>query len=88
MEKKALKYLIILLVIPLIISVIIAITTGAGTKVNSNYDSINGTVHNGKNTYSYDEKIRSSSTYIYLSVFSFVIIGAGVWIYVKQKGNV
>ena len=88
MEKKAIKYLIILLVIPLIISVIIAITTGSGSKVNSNYDSIDGTVHNGSNTYTYDEKVRSSNTYIYLSVFAFVVIGAGVWVYVKRKGNV
>ena len=85
MEKKALKYLIILLVIPIIISIIIAISTGkaGGYNSNNNYDSISGEVHHG--SYTKTEEVKRSSTYIYISVFTFVVIGVGVWVYLKKK---
>lgn len=87
MEKKALKYLIIFLLIPLIVSLFIAIFSGkASGDVNNSYDSIDGTTTH--ENYTYEEEIKRSNTFIYLSVFSLVVIGVGVWIYVKKKGNV
>ena len=87
MEKKALKYFIILLLIPLTISLLIAIFRGTNQKpINNAYDSIDGTVEH--NNLTYEEEVKGSNTFVYLSVFSLVIIGVGVWIYVKKKGNV
>ena len=85
MDKKALKYVIILLLVPLILSVIIAIATGVNTKSNSGYNSITGTTNYNENSYTPEEQIKSSNAYIYLSIFAFVALGAGVWIYIKKK---
>lgn len=86
MEKKAIKYLIILLVIPLIVSILIAIFSDQGQPSQTGrYDSLNGTVEYNN---SYQNQIKSSNTFIYLSVFTFVIVGVGVWVYVKKKGEI
>ena len=87
MEKKALKYLLILLIVPLVISILIAIFSGQdGPSQTGGYDSLNGTVEYNNNTY--EKNIKKSNTFIYLSVFTFVVVGAGVWIYVKKKGEI
>ena len=87
MGKKAIKYLIILLVVPLIISLLIAIFNGnSDDSINDSYNSIDGTYTH--QNYTYEEQVKGSNTFIYLSVFSFVILGVGVWVYVKNKGNV
>lgn len=87
MEKKALKYLIILLIVPLIVSLFIAIFSGDTNKeTNDSYNSIDGTFYH--DNYTYEEQIKRSNTFVYLSIFSLVVIGVGVWVYVKKKGNV
>ena len=85
MQKKAIKYIIILLVVPLIISLIISFAGMQRISPSDSYDSINGTTNN-KN-YVYDEKVKSSSTFVYLSVFTLIVIGVGTWVYVKKKGE-
>ena len=84
MEKKALKYLLILLIIPLLVSLYIALFSGYNYK--SSYDSIDGTSNH--TNYTYQEEIKRSNTFVYLSVFTLVVVGVGVWVYVKKKGNV
>ncbi len=87
MGKKAFKYFIILLIIPLIVSLLIALFSGYdGTNYQSSYDSIDGT--STHKNYTYTEEVKRSNTFVYLSVFTFVVIGVGVWAYVKKKGNV
>lgn len=87
MGKKAIKYLIILLIVPLIISLIIAIVSGkAENNSNDSYNSLDGKFNHGN--YTEEDEIKRSDPFIYLSVFTLVIIGSGVWIYVKNKGNV
>ena len=86
MEKKALKYIIILLVVPLIISLIIGLSSGGNSDgIGDNFNSLEGNTKYDNDEY--EKRIQGNSTYIYLSVFAFVLIGAGVWIYVKKKGD-
>ena len=85
MTKKALKYVLILLVIPLIISIIMAFANPGRLEPSNSYDSLNGT--NNAGNYSYQEEVRSSNTFIYLSVFLLVVIAGGTWYYVKKKGE-
>ena len=86
MKDKAIKYLIILLLVPLVLSILIAIYTGSNTKSDSNYDSMD--VSSNAEILEREEKIKSNNAYIYLSVFLFVVIGASVWIYLKKKDAV
>ncbi len=86
MKEKVIKYLILLLILPIVVSLIIAITTGADTKQDSSYDSLDGTF-NHKNL-TYEEKVKSSNTFLYLTVFIFVCGSVGVWAYVKKKGEI
>ena len=89
MEKKALKYLIILLVVPIIISVIIALATGKADGSNDNknhYDSINGQYYH--DTYTQEEEVKRSTPFIYLSVFVLMVAGVGVWVYLKKKESI
>lgn len=87
MGKKAIKYLIILLIVPLILSLLIAIFSGkAVNNSNDSYNSLNGDFKHSD--FTKEEQVRRSEPFIYLSVFSLVIIGSCVWIYVKNKGNV
>ena len=88
MGKKALKYLIILLIVPIIISIIIAISTGQadGSSTNNRYDSITGEFND--NGYTKEEQVKRSNPYIYLSVFIFVVSGVCVWVYLKKKESI
>ena len=86
MEKKALKFAICLLIIPIIISIIIALTSGESYGPSNNYDSLSG--GNNDSIRTYDERVRSSNTFVYISVFILVVVGVGVWAYVKKKGDV
>lgn len=85
MNKKVLRYIILLLIIPIIISIIFSITSAeeASKTSNKGYD--------GLSTPNYPDtkidEIKRSNTYIYVSVFSLLIIAGGVWIYVKKKGE-
>lgn len=88
LKQKTLKYIILLLLIPLIISLILAI---AGYKTQNygpsrGYDSISGNTND--DYYTYDEQVRRSNGYIYITVLAFVTIGACVWIYVRKKGDI
>ena len=86
MEKKALKYIIILLVVPLVISLIIGLyNSNKSDGIGENFDSLSGNTKYDNEEY--EERIQGNSTYIYLSVFALVLIGSGVWIYVKKKGD-
>ena len=82
MEKKALKLAIILLVIPIIISIIIAIANGNTKGPSHTYEG------NKMERYDYSTQMSSSNGFIYLSVFILVVVGVGVWAFVKKKGNV
>ena len=88
MNKKAFKYFILLLIIPLIISLIIAISGYSSYNYgpSKGYDSISGNYKDSN--FTYDEQVRRSNGYIYITVFTFVLIGAGVWYYVRKKGNI
>ncbi len=82
MNKKAMKYIIILLFIPLIILFIIRITNY--NKINNMDTSYNGIdIPNYKNDK--NNIIKRSDHYIYLSVFSLVFISGGVYLYIKSK---
>mgnify|MGYP003448387749 CR=1 FL=1 len=73
--------------ISIIISLFIAVATGkTDSHTNKSYNSVDGSFNHGN--YTYQEEVKRSNTFIYLSVFSLVIIGVGVWVYVKNKGNV
>ena len=82
MEKKILKIVICLLIIPVLISLIISIITGN----KQNY--VPNVQNNKENKYVYNEPVKVNSAFIYISVFTLVIVGVGVWAYVKKKGNV
>ena len=87
MKKKTLKYLVILLIIPFIISLSIAFYNGTTYKYDdSGYDSIEGDF-NHPNRYTKEEEIKRSDPFIYLSIFTFIIAGVGIWVYVKKKGE-
>ena len=86
MGKKAFKYFIILLIIPLIISLVIAISSGRATNTSYNYDSISGNMY--ESNYTYEEQVKRSNPYIYLTLFTFIAISVGVWAYVRKKGNI
>ena len=83
MENKALKILILLLVIPILISIIIALTTDNKVKYGPSHSD-----NEANNHYTYNEQIKSSNTFIYISVFTLVVVGVGIWAFVKKKGNV
>lgn len=87
MKKKTLKYIAILLIIPFIISLSIALYNSATYNYDdNNYDSINGDF-NHTNNYTREENIKRSDPFIYLSIFTFIIAGVGVWVYVRKKGE-
>lgn len=87
MKKKTLKYLVFLLIIPFIISISIALYNSTSYNYDdSNYDSIDGNFNHPTN-YSKEESIKKSDPFIYLSIFTFIIAGVGVWVYVKKKGD-
>ena len=82
MKKKVIKYTIFLLFIPLIASLIIAIATdGKGYQTNNDsYDYLD--------TPNYDKienQVQDDSSYIYFSVFTFVIVSCGIWFYIQNK---
>lgn len=85
MSKKVLKYILIFLIIPLIISIILAISSGNRIQPGDSYDSLNGT--NNAGNYTYQEEIKSSNTFMYLSVVLLLMIAGGTWYYVKKKGE-
>ena len=87
LKKKTLKYIILLLLIPLFISLGLAIFGYSSNDYGPGmgYDSVSGNY--GKNNYTYDEQVRKSNGYIYITVFTFVVLGAGVWYYVRKKGE-
>lgn len=85
MNKKAIKYIIILLLVPLIASFIIAIATdnkGFSNNQNSQYNGIDIPDYN---TNDITKEVKRSNTFIYFSVFSLIFISGGVFIYVKSK---
>ena len=85
MKKKAIKYLIIFLIIPLLLSLSIAIATnGEGFNNNEkgegelpNYDDSNEV-----------ENIKRSDTYIYFNAFIFVFTSCGILFYIKKKRGI
>lgn len=85
MTKKALKYVLIFLIIPLVVSIILALSSGSRIEPGDSYDSLNGT--NNAGNYTYQEEIKSSNTFLYLSVFLLLMIAGGTWYYVKKKGE-
>lgn len=83
MEKKALKFLIALLIVPVIISIIISIAIGNKTTYGPSHSD-----NEGSSRLTYEEQVKSSSTFVYISVFTLVVVGVGIWAFVKKKGNV
>lgn len=87
MKKKAIKYTIFLLILPLLVSIIIAITTngqGFNDEPSGNYNGIDIPSYNEN---SIEHEIKSSNTFIYLSVFTLVVVSSGIWFYIKKKGD-
>lgn len=87
MKKKAIMYTILFLIVPLILSLSIAIATDnqGFNKQNTGYDGIN--VQNHKKTTT-TEEIKRSNTYIYFSLFTFIVISGGILVYIKQKRGI
>lgn len=87
MKKKAIKYTIIFLLVPLVLSLSIAIATDnqGFNKENTGYDGIN--ISNNKKTTA-TEEIKRSNTYIYFSLFTFIVISGGALVYIKQKRGI
>ncbi len=87
MKKKAIKYTIFLLIIPLLVSLIISLSTGEDAfdqPASGNYNGIDIPTYNNNTL---EHKVKSSNTFIYLSVSALVIVSCGVWLYIKKKGD-
>ena len=81
MKKKALRYFIIFFVVPLIVSIIIGIVSNVSKNNNSSDMSYHKVDYSNVNNTS----VKSNNTYIYLSVFCFVVMGFGVLLYINKK---
>lgn len=89
MNKKAIKYIIIFLLVPLIVSFVIAIITdNRGFNNKPNTSSYNGIDIPDYNTNDINKQIKRSNSFIYLSVFSLVFISGGVLLYIKAKRGI
>lgn len=88
MNKKAIKYTIIFLVVPLILSLSIAIATDnkGFSKENAGYDGMN--ISNQEEINTTVGEIKRSNTYIYFCLFSLITISAGALVYIKQKRGI
>lgn len=87
MNKKAIKYVILLLIVPLLSSLIIALVTdnqGFNNK-DTGYDGINIPDYNKTDTV---EEIKRSDGYIYFNIFLLITISGGALIYIKQKRGI
>lgn len=86
MKEKALKYTIILLLIPLTASLIIAIIT------NSSNKNVSGNMNDGEipdyNNKTVQEQIRSTDTYMYISVFTLCAATGVILMYIKNKRGI
>ena len=82
MEKKALKFLIALFVVPIIIAIVFALTTDNKTPIGPSHSD------NHESSRVITQQTNNTSTFIYISVFTLVVIGVGIWAFVKKKGNV
>jgi hypothetical protein len=92
MNKKALKYTIILLLIPLMASLIIAILTN-NMSTDSSYNSNSSSAFTDGEIPSFDnktkvEEIKSTSTYAYISVFTLCVASGVILMYVKKKRGI
>lgn len=91
MKKKALKYTIFLLLIPLTASLLIAIITNNGN-INNNSNNISENENNGKipdfSNKTTVEEIKSTNTYMYISVFTLCVISGVVLIYIKKEKGI
>lgn len=85
MTKKMIKYLIVLLIIPLVVSLIISISGYRTKGPSDSFNSLDGT--NNAHNYTYEEEIKSSNTFVYISIFTLIVISFGTWFYVKKKGE-
>ncbi len=90
MKKKVIGYLIILLFVPLLTSLVIAITTDHNDLNNSSsntskYDGINIPDYSEKNV---NDNIKKSDTYVYFSIFVFVIVSGGILFFIKKERGI
>lgn len=84
MTKKAIKYTIILLLIPIIVSIILSFTNlNIDSGPSENFNSIDVSTYKNVD----NDSIKSNNTFLYLSVFTFVAIGAASLLYIKKKGQ-
>ncbi len=87
MKDKALKYTIVLLLIPLMASLLIAIITN-----NNSSNNVSGNMNSGEiptfNNKTEVEEIKSTDTYMYISVFTLCAISGVVLIYIKNKRGI
>ena len=82
MQKKALKYFIIFFVVPLVVSIIIGIASNFSKNSNNTSDfGYHEVDYNNIN----NNSVKKNNTYIYLSVFCFVVMGFGVLLYINKK---
>lgn len=88
MKKKVTKYIIFLLLIPLIVSFTIAIMTNNNGLEYQNDYNYNGIDIPEYKTNTKTNKIKTSNTYIYASVFTLVCVSSAVLIFIKKKRGI